>query len=92
MSRWDFRYDDQPERLLEGVTLELHRGEVVAVTGPSGCGKTTLAYIVGSLLEPERGSIKVNGVDLRDIPVNLYRKKFEVVYCGGQGGDSQSGP
>ena len=43
--------------VLDGVDLEVARGEVVALEGPNGCGKTTLAKIVAGLLDPDRGTV-----------------------------------
>jgi energy-coupling factor transporter ATP-binding protein EcfA2 len=48
-------------RVLEGVTLELDRGEVVALVGPNGSGKTTLAKLATGLLEPSAGSVTRSG-------------------------------
>lgn len=50
-------------RALDGVTLDVARGEFVAVRGPSGCGKTTLLLAVGGLLLPSGGRVAVNGCD-----------------------------
>jgi energy-coupling factor transporter ATP-binding protein EcfA2 len=47
--------------VLEGVDLELRRGEVVALEGPNGSGKTTLAKIVAGLIEPDEGSVSRSG-------------------------------
>jgi energy-coupling factor transport system ATP-binding protein len=47
--------------VLDGVDLELRRGEIVALEGPNGCGKTTLARIVSGLLEPQAGTIELHG-------------------------------
>jgi energy-coupling factor transport system ATP-binding protein len=52
-------YDSAP--VLDGVSLTLRRGEVVALTGPNGVGKTTLAKIVAGLLEPQAGTIERKG-------------------------------
>jgi energy-coupling factor transport system ATP-binding protein len=47
--------------VLDGISLELHRGEVVALTGPNGSGKTTLAKLVAGLLEPHGGRVDRSG-------------------------------
>jgi energy-coupling factor transport system ATP-binding protein len=54
-----FAYDSRP--VLEGASLTLRRGEVVALTGPNGVGKTTLAKIAAGLLAPQSGSVKIEG-------------------------------
>jgi energy-coupling factor transport system ATP-binding protein len=54
-----YAYDTAP--VLSGASLELRRGEVVALTGPNGVGKTTLAKIVAGLLEPQAGTVDLPG-------------------------------
>lgn len=49
---------------LGGVSLEVKKGELVAVNGPSGCGKTTLLLVAGGLLFPDEGRVMLGGVDL----------------------------
>ena len=51
---------------LDGVSLEIARGEFVAVTGPSGCGKTTLMHLLAGLDSPTTGEIFVDGLALHD--------------------------
>jgi len=50
--------------VLEGVSLSIERGELVAITGPSGCGKTTLLNIIGALDRADGGTVRSCGLDL----------------------------
>ncbi|NPV74767.1 MAG: ABC transporter ATP-binding protein [Anaerolineae bacterium] len=60
----------EPERpALEGVTLEIQRGDIIAVLGPNGAGKTTLVKHAIGLLKPKRGRVLVEGRDTRDLSV-----------------------
>ena len=51
-------------KVLNGVNLEISRGEVVSIVGPSGAGKTTLLQLIGALDTPDSGSILFNGEDI----------------------------
>lgn len=64
---WNLRFDYQRkgETLLQGVSFEMHCGEVVGVVGSNGCGKTTLGKLLTGLLRPSTGSILYNGKKLR---------------------------
>lgn len=53
---------------LDGVSLEVAQGELVALLGPSGCGKTTLLRSVAGLLQPDRGLILIGGTDVTNMP------------------------
>jgi NitT/TauT family transport system ATP-binding protein len=50
---------------LEGIDLDVERGEFVSVVGPSGCGKTTLLHMAAGILDATQGSIEVSGVDVQ---------------------------
>ncbi len=51
-------------RAVDGIDLEVARGETVAVMGPSGCGKSTLLYLLGGLDRPTAGEIRLDGQDI----------------------------
>ncbi len=58
--------------VLRDVSLELHRGEVVALLGPNGAGKTTCFYSIAGLVNPDAGSVIIDGVDVSYLP--MYRR------------------
>ncbi len=53
--------DGEPVRAVDGVSLSIERGELVALYGPSGSGKTTLLMMIAALLAPDSGSVLVDG-------------------------------
>ena len=73
---------------LRGVSLELTRGEVLAVTGPSGGGKSTLLHCLSGILRPEAGEVRYNGQRLDDLTetprTRLRRHEFGIVLQFGQ--------
>lgn len=67
-----FTYEDRP--VLQDVSCSFAAGEFVAVVGSTGCGKTTLANLIAGFYEPDRGSIRIGGVDVRRLPVGALRQ------------------
>ncbi|MDG6244075.1 MAG: ABC transporter ATP-binding protein [Methanolobus sp.] len=59
-------------KALDGIDLEIHKGEFVAIFGPNGAGKTTLLKIISTVSEPTRGSVVINGLDSKTDP-NVIR-------------------
>jgi thiamine transport system ATP-binding protein len=57
--------------VLDGLTLHVDDGEIVAVLGPSGAGKSTLLRVVAGLLRPDAGAVSLDGVDITDQPAHL---------------------
>ena len=57
-----FQTADAPVTALEGISLQIRRGEFISFIGPSGCGKTTLMRVIADLATPSAGQITVNGV------------------------------
>ena len=77
-----FRYDPEaPRYAVDGVSLELRRGEFVAVLGANGCGKSTLAKHLNAILLPEAGTVLVEDMDTRNED-HLYdiRQKVGMVF------------
>ena len=74
----DYVSDGQPVRALDGVSLEVERGEVVALLGRSGCGKSTLLNLAGAMDFPTAGEVRIDGVvtsALRDAELTQLRRK-----------------
>jgi ABC-type multidrug transport system fused ATPase/permease subunit len=62
ISNIDFRYPNQNQKAISGISLSVKPGEVIAFVGPSGAGKTTLADLILGVFEPANGDIKVSGM------------------------------
>jgi ATP-binding cassette subfamily B protein/subfamily B ATP-binding cassette protein MsbA len=77
-SRVGFAYRPGHEVIVD-FDLRVTGGSVIALTGASGSGKTTLTDLVARFHDPNRGAIRVNGIDLRQIKLQSYRKLLGVV-------------
>lgn len=66
-------------RALDAVTFDIARGEFFALLGPNGAGKTTLLHILCSILRPDSGSVRIDGIDLRVDPL-LARESLGMVF------------
>ncbi|MDY0131350.1 MAG: ABC transporter ATP-binding protein [Desulforegulaceae bacterium] len=70
-----FSYENE-EYVLKNINFSLKKGEMLGITGPPGSGKSTLAAIISGLYEPLKGSVKLNGKDLRTIKIKNLRQKI----------------
>ncbi|GJM06287.1 MAG: hypothetical protein DHS20C10_00210 [marine bacterium B5-7] len=70
-----FQYPDMPMPLFESLSLELTPGSIVAIKGPNAAGKTSMAKLLLSLMEPTRGQILVDDIDLRQVSVVWWRQQ-----------------
>ncbi len=73
-----FGYPGRPP-LLKGITLKVHHGETVALVGPNGCGKTTLMNLLPRFWDVDKGSITIDGHDVRDLRMRSFRRQIGVV-------------
>jgi len=75
-----FAYPTRPEaRVLDGVTLTVAPGELVALVGPSGAGKSTLSHLLTRFYDPASGSVRLDGRDLRTLDASWLRRQVGVV-------------
>jgi len=74
-----FRYGDNDQWVLKGVSFRIEPGQSVAIVGPSGCGKSTLLKILAGLLQPSAGEVLVDGEPLSRIGLERYRTMLGVV-------------
>lgn len=72
VSNVSFRYAERDIEVLRDFTMEVNKGEWVAITGPSGCGKTTLAKLLLGLLVPTAGDIRFDGLSHADIGTSRF--------------------
>jgi subfamily B ATP-binding cassette protein MsbA len=73
------RYAADQSPALDGFSLTLRAGETVALVGPSGAGKTSLVNLLPRFIEPTSGSIRLDGVALRDWDIDALRRQFALV-------------
>ncbi len=73
-----FRYSDK-EQVLNGFSLDIRPGETVALVGHTGAGKSSVTKLVARFYEFQKGSIEVDGVDVRDYDLFSYRRQLGMV-------------
>jgi subfamily B ATP-binding cassette protein MsbA len=69
--------DDEP--VLSGINLEIRPGSLLALVGPNGSGKTTLTNLLLRFYDPEKGAVRIGGVDIRDVLSRDLRNQIAVV-------------
>ena len=72
--RVTFRYPESERITLENFSLTIRAGQIAAIVGPNGAGKSTLTKLLCRFYDPEAGDVELDGINVRDIPVqNLHR-------------------
>ena len=74
-----FTYPNDDEPILKDVSFDIAAGEMVGVVGATGAGKSTLAQLIPRLFDPQQGSIKIGGKDIRTVSEGTLRKTVSIV-------------
>ena len=74
-----FTYPNDEEPILKDVSFDIAAGELVGVVGATGAGKSTLAQLIPRLFDPQQGSIKIGGKDIRTVSEGTLRKTVSIV-------------
>ena len=75
-----FHYPGHPRMIFEGLDLTIAVGRCTAIVGLNGAGKTTLVKLLAKLYEPTAGAVLVDGVDLREVPAEDWRRQLSITF------------
>jgi ATP-binding cassette, subfamily B, bacterial len=75
----NFKYETSKEEAVSNISLQINAGDNIAFVGPSGSGKTTMIKLLVGLYQPTHGSVFFNGLDIRTIDLESFRKKIGLV-------------
>ena len=65
-------------QILDSISLNIPRGQILGLLGPNGAGKSTLMNVISGLVKPNYGKIKIDDNDITDLPIYLRTKKFKI--------------
>ncbi|MGH2542339.1 MAG: ABC transporter ATP-binding protein, partial [Ardenticatenaceae bacterium] len=74
-----FRYDPEQEMVLKHVDLQVTPGETIALVGPTGSGKSSIINLIMRFYDPVKGSVRIDGHDLRDVTLASLRAQMAIV-------------
>ena len=74
-----FSYPNDDEPMLKDISFEVEPGQMIGVVGATGAGKSTLAQMIPRLFDPQEGSVKIGGRDLRELSQGTLRKNVSIV-------------
>lgn len=74
-----FKYNEDGEQILKDVSFTAKAGETIAIVGATGAGKTTIINLLLRFYDIQKGSIKLDGIDIRDLSLNELRSNFGLV-------------
>ena len=74
-----FSYPNDDEPMLKDISFKVEPGQMIGVVGATGAGKSTLAQLIPRLFDPQEGSVKIGGRDLRELSQGTLRKNVSIV-------------
>jgi subfamily B ATP-binding cassette protein MsbA len=74
-----FKYEESEEWVLNKISFNVNRGEIIALVGPSGGGKSTLVDLIPRFHDPVNGEILIDGMDIKKVMIESLRKKMGIV-------------
>ena len=74
-----FSYPNDDEPILKDISFEVEPGQMIGVVGATGAGKSTLAQLIPRLFDPQEGSVKIGGRDLRELSQGTLRRNVSIV-------------
>ena len=74
-----FHYDDSDQMVLQDVSFHIPKGTKVAIMGPTGSGKSSLVHLLTGIYDYQKGSIQMDGIELKDISRSWLRKHVQIV-------------
>ncbi|RSI44603.1 putative multidrug export ATP-binding/permease protein [Streptococcus sanguinis] len=74
-----FSYPNDDEPMLKDISFEVEPGQMIGVVGATGAGKSTLAQLIPRLFDPQEGSVKIGGRDLRELSQGTLRRNVSIV-------------
>lgn len=75
----NFAYHDDAQLILRGISLAIKAGELVAIVGPTGTGKTTLVNLIPRFYDPGEGTVRIDGINLKNVTLRSLRKQIGIV-------------
>lgn len=75
----DFSYGKGEEKVLDDFSVRISPGQKLAIVGPSGAGKTTICNLIPRFYDVDKGSVKVDGFDVRDVKIKSLRENIGIV-------------
>ena len=75
-----FKYPDSEEYVLHNLSFSIEKGNMLTILGHNGSGKSTIAKLIMGLLQPNEGSIYIDGVELTEKTVDSLRKQMGIIF------------
>jgi len=75
----DFKYETTNEKAVKNINLNIEGGKITALVGQSGAGKSTIVNLIPRFYDPQKGSIKIDNQDIKNVKLNSLRKQMSLV-------------